>query len=1199
MFKKLCIVSAMTWCFNIHVAAQTKLQTGTFNYSIPLTSYSDATSGIAASISLDYSSGNGLKVNSVASNVGTGWFLNAGGSITRIQNGEPDDQSSIPLFPQIPVNNVNHYNQNVALYADATSAAYNYVDNYYPNGYLHTIFPVFFNGTYGSPKELAFAPRFKSNMGKQWKMSRRALADRQQDVFAFSFNGRSGSFVIGKDGTIKTIEDSKLKIELIHSNMTAQDIRTTIKEFTITDETGVMYKFACLELAEVTNFQLVGSENGDFSFRNMNVQGKGKYIVEKWYLTEIKNPFDNRAIDFQYITQATIFTPGRSFSYQTINSLGKDNLTAMQQSSRGKLQRISKITYPDQTIVSFQYFNGQSLWEVRKDNMWDPPLTEVKVEKEGKLITRYVFKYGYLHKKEIKQYDDYFNTDPVFSRLCLLGVQKFGTLAEEAPYTFDYYVGLESSDPREMVPPTECWAQDHWGYFNKSSIVDLNIPTPTKEVIRDLIVNSDTYRNPAPGCAKLGLMKSISNPLGAKTNIEYEQNQFFQATSNQIINAGGVRVSKLIKTANSTADAAVSQYYYVDDAGNPSSWGYESPAYGLNRNLRVVYDVNGYNYEGIMIADVKSSLIKLGIKSIVNTLVKGLIHALEVASSTVPEPVIQGVIIALSGLIERLFVLFNPDDTYVSTSYGFYPNKEVNPIGLQYSRVEETLSTSGGTSKGKIIYEFSKPANMSEITDLNFPYSTKQRFADWKYGLPKRVAYLNGAGAIQKEVLNDYNVVVNQSTNLTSDNNLSCKVEPNQINSGRCEYYTYTINDNELTADYYTPIFGRSELIQTKERIYNANSNSYAETITNYEYNGDYLLKSKWGYNSKGQKVETIYKYSNDYNVAGEISALKQANNISAPVLTESYLYKTPTDRYMLSGEITGYGTAPNGNIVPSSLYRYRSSTLINESMLTAISATQVVRDNVYYKQTQETLYDAKGHVAQVKGLAFNGTALDVSRKSAMIYDDAAGLSLAVVENAQRNEIGYTSFEQASTVDNWNYDQSQVVNSEKATGSKSYQFGPAITTVDRSNLNSLMEYEITFWAKGVNGSTFTPYVNKNDQMSGSQLQNAFTPIRIYTNPVTGWSLYRCRIDGPTKVSINNQSSSSPGSGSSFLVDEVRIYPVGAAMKTVCYDYRGLAISTCDDNNKMQHTEYDGLGRVLIIRDEEMNIIKTFEYNFKK
>jgi hypothetical protein len=72
--------------------AQVNLQTGSATFSLPMFNWQDDKSRLNSVVALSYSSGSGLKVNDVASNVGQGWSLVQGGVITRMQVGEPDDQ---------------------------------------------------------------------------------------------------------------------------------------------------------------------------------------------------------------------------------------------------------------------------------------------------------------------------------------------------------------------------------------------------------------------------------------------------------------------------------------------------------------------------------------------------------------------------------------------------------------------------------------------------------------------------------------------------------------------------------------------------------------------------------------------------------------------------------------------------------------------------------------------------------------------------------------------------------------------------------------------------------------------------------------------------------------------------------------------------------------------------------------------------
>src|SRR3954447_19787618 len=92
MFKKYYLLFGLYSCFLCCVSAQVNLPTGSATFSLPMFSWQDNKSRLNSAIGLNYNSGNGLKVNDLASNVGQGWNLIAGGVITRLQAGEPDDQ---------------------------------------------------------------------------------------------------------------------------------------------------------------------------------------------------------------------------------------------------------------------------------------------------------------------------------------------------------------------------------------------------------------------------------------------------------------------------------------------------------------------------------------------------------------------------------------------------------------------------------------------------------------------------------------------------------------------------------------------------------------------------------------------------------------------------------------------------------------------------------------------------------------------------------------------------------------------------------------------------------------------------------------------------------------------------------------------------------------------------------------------------
>lgn len=79
----------------------------------------------------------------------------------------------------------------------------------------------------------------------------------------------------------------------------------------------------------------------------------------------------------------------------------------------------------------------------------------------------------------------------------------------------------------------------------------------------------------------------------------------------------------------------------------------------------------------------------------------------------------------------------------------------------------------------------------------------------------------------------------------------------------------------------------------------------------------------------------------------------------------------------------------------------------------------------------------------------------------------------------------------------------------------------------------------------------------------------------------------------------NQQNYMPNTILSGILDEVRVLPADAQMTTYAYDSRFGLIGECDTNGRRIYYEYDALGRLKLVRDQDGNIIKTIDYNYKK
>lgn len=436
--QRLLMVSLL-FLFTLKPFAQVHLQTGSATFSLPIFNWHDNKSRLTSTVSLSYNSGNGLKVNDVASNIGQGWNMIAGGMITRTQVGEADDQKP-------------------------REGVFNDVKKY-PPGYLYNIR----NAADGCPATMSKYPLFSSE-NVLYKQHNVASADRELDYFSFQFNGHSGTFVLGKNNGDKGVllGDSKINIwferdeTMINQGIrTNQHIRTTLKSFTIIDESGIQYVFSDMELNEVIKYNKVkqySSTGEPLSLSSTTLTYKtsypslstsscngypgmyflkgvqtGDYICSKWMLTRIVNPLTAKTIEFSYSTAEIVTEGSHSVVKSSVNGYCSENIVVNLIST--KVKKLSSINNQYGDKVEFVYN------DVRQDLAGDKVLNEINFYKNIVRISNYTFNYSYFFKNSVMNFSSAFTSAQLpYIRLCLSRIQKTGLDGlTEPPNKFDYY----------------------------------------------------------------------------------------------------------------------------------------------------------------------------------------------------------------------------------------------------------------------------------------------------------------------------------------------------------------------------------------------------------------------------------------------------------------------------------------------------------------------------------------------------------------------------------------------------------------------------------------------------------------------------------------------------------------------------------------------------------------------------------------
>jgi YD repeat-containing protein len=209
--------------------------TGTPKIDIPL--FQIKTGRITVPISLSYHA-SGVKVDEVASRVGIGWVLNAGGVITRTAKGFADDVSGAGF-------GVN----------TGTDISFSSEVGYFDN-----------TGAGASVNSTSIIPGH--NFAIQY--------DLEPDPYFYNFGDKSGKLYFLDRTTPYVINKDPLVITGPYSGT---------NQFTVTTEDGLVYTFAAAE----------GTNNVTFS-------GITYSYTSAWYLTQISDPVTGKNVTFTYRT---------------------------------------------------------------------------------------------------------------------------------------------------------------------------------------------------------------------------------------------------------------------------------------------------------------------------------------------------------------------------------------------------------------------------------------------------------------------------------------------------------------------------------------------------------------------------------------------------------------------------------------------------------------------------------------------------------------------------------------------------------------------------------------------------------------------------------------------------------------------------------------------------------------------------------
>jgi len=282
---------------------------------------------------------------------------------------------------------------------------------------------------------------------------------------------------------------------------------------------------------------------------------------------------------------------------------------------------------------------------------------------------------------------------------------------------------------------------------------------------------------------------------------------------------------------------------------------------------------------------------------------------------------------------------------------------------------------------------------------------------------------------------------------------------------------------------------------------------------------------------------------------------MKQNNIIGVPVSTKEYV--TGTIHGYTDETTCEFTQIATGDIKIQRTLSQRSDRPTENWTDYSGPATT---DYTNYKVTQVFKYDASGNLV---------TANDEGGRSvANIYDYNDKYIVASVVNADAtpDKLAYTSFETPSR-GGWRLAATASYDPNAVTGNWSLNLAGNSCSAD---LNTAKAYILSFWANSGNVS-----------VAGGATLVKSAPL------INGFTYYEYNIAaGTSTVTLTGNA----------LIDELRIYPNTSRMRTVTFDPLIGKTSECDENNRCIYYEYDNLGRLRFVKDENRNIVKMYEFN---
>lgn len=1114
--------------------------TGIPQISIPL--YEIKVHNLSLPVSLSYHA-SGIKVEEVASSIGLGWSLNAGGVISRTVRGLPDETTDGYFYQYSKVNS-------------------------------------YINGSMSEDEKGTYVQEIGTNK-----------TDAQPDIFNYNFGSYSGQFFVAQDGKYYAMPRNNLLFERFTDGVG--------NYWRVTTEDGTKYNFTLREYNASTATCTVSQSIPDNTASQYETSWFLTSIISADNADTVTFSYNSKGYNF--LTNHTETGYLRIFGDDRCTSNSRDKCTLQNRISSWCLSRISfpnghlDVTYNttdrqdlsgDTAVQSIAVYNNQGD-QIKKYNLGTSYFTannscssDAAVDKRLRLdnvqeiaastdvaIAPYQFTYygTYNIPCRLSNSQDYWgyyngqsNTTLVPSLFYPDGYGSYYTVVG-ADRSIDTTL-TKSGTLQTISYPTGGTAT--FDYENNTvAYLSTNF---------EMLSEKDTTFMVAGHASDEAAFQSTTFTLGAVATGYVSIAS--DCVSDGTIQSNSCAISITLTWPDGTVAVLTNGQSISLDSGTYTLRGYflsssdASQAYSGTLSLKEFYSVHQSTIDtAIRVGGLRiSRIIKNdGTKDYITRFKYSKFDDDEVSSGTaINYPVYYYLHYIVNRISYAAGDLVTTCTYYAFSSTSQYPLTTTNGSHVGYSNVQIFDGDESGPN-GKTQLTYTSAKDYPDDYSGGFPFAPPCSY-EWKRGLlikeEKFVRRNNAYWPVERKV--------NNYTFYDSDKPVN-RISVPGIKAGvmleGLETNTYLTENFNTVSEWFVLSSDETKTYST------ADTNKYVQTTNTYEYNTSHLQLAKQTTNtSDGGVLVTHLQYPGDYQ------NLTATDDFTAGVknLQNNHIINAPIEQFRERDNVNNTNTRIVNGVIrsfkadksyPDKVWQLEPTNPAGTTFFSSKSQNGSILKSDFYEQALSfNSYDSKGNVTNQQKTG--------DMPISYIWDYNNEYPVAEIKNAALQDVAYTSFE-ADGAGGWDGIGSTGIQpvSASLTGKKYYSFNG--TGLTKTGLTTASTYIVSYWSR--NGA-YT--------VSGS---STTTTGRSVTVGGSTWTFYQHTVTGVSTITV-------AGSGA---IDELRLYPAAAQMTTYTFTPLIGVSAQCDVANRVSYYEYDGLNRLKLIRDQNNNIIKTMDYHY--